>query len=155
MTNISTIDGRLTADPELRFTPNGKAVAGFTIAHNTRRFNKDTNEWEDGDATFIDVTLWGKKGENLAHAATKGSVVLVTGALKQEKWEDKNGGGKRSKHVINAETVALVPAGQPQQQQTQGGGFSSNQGGFGAPAQSDPWSSAPPQGGFQDADAPF
>ena len=148
MTNTITIDGRLTRDVEVRFTPSGKAVANFTVAHNTRRYNRDTQEWEDGDTTFIDVALWGKKGENLAESAGKGSVVAVAGALYQQTWEDKNGGGKRSKHIINAESVALVPM--PQDDgQAQGGGQQQSQGGWGQQArqqQGQAWGNPPPTG---------
>lgn len=156
MTNTITIDGRLTRDVELRFTPNGRAVANLGLAHNTQRYNKQTGEYEDGPTTFIDVALWGKKAENIADAASKGSVVLVTGSLRQESWEDKNGGGKRSKHSITAETIALVPTGQGQQRPQQGqGGFGQQQGGFGQQQpQQDPWASQPAPVP-QDDDAPF
>lgn len=118
MANFIAISGNLTAAPELRFTPSGQPVAGFTIAHNTRRYNKESQQWEDGATCFIDVSLWGKKGENFATAYEqqgKGPV-LVIGQLKQDTWEDKNG-GKRSKHKISADDVSFIPRGQGQGQQ--------------------------------------
>lgn len=138
MTNTITIDGRLTSDGELRFTPQGRAVFNCTVAHNTRRYNKDTQQWEDGDATFIDVALWGKKGENIAEVAAKGAVVVVSGSLVQKTWEDRDG-GRRSKHVINADTIALVPTGN-----TQGGqGRQAPQQAAQQAAQPDPWDGQP------------
>ncbi|MGN6019821.1 single-stranded DNA-binding protein [Corynebacterium striatum] len=114
MANFIAISGNLTREPEMRYTPSGQPVAGFTIAHNTRRFDKQANEWVDGDTCFIDVSLWGKKGENFVNAyAQQGKgPVLVLGQLKQDTWEDKNGGGKRSKHKINADDVSFIPRGQ-------------------------------------------
>lgn len=120
MANFIAISGNLTRELEMRYTPSGKPVVSFTVAHNTRRFDKQTNEWVDGQATFIDVELWGGKGENFATAYEqqgKGPV-LVLGQLKQDTWEDKNGGGKRSKHKINADDVSFIPRGQGGGQQS-------------------------------------
>ena len=64
MTNDITISGNLTKEPIQRFTPNGKSVVEFTLAHNTRQYNQQSQQWEDGEPCFIDVTFWGKKGEN-------------------------------------------------------------------------------------------
>lgn len=144
MANFIAISGNLTREPEMRYTPSGQPVAGFTIAHNTRRFDKQANEWVDGDTCFIDVSLWGKKGENFVNAyAQQGKgPVLVPGQLKQDTWEDKNGGGKRSKHKINADDVSFIPRGQgggqqpsqaqQQWQQAAQNGQTAQTGGFGA-----------------------
>lgn len=144
MANFIAISGNLTREPEMRYTPSGQPVAGFTIAHNTRRFDKQANEWVDGDTCFIDVSLWGKKGENFVNAyAQQGKgPVLVLGQLKQDTWEDKNGGGKRSKHKINADDVSFIPRGQgggqqpsqaqQQWQQAAQNGQTAQTGGFGA-----------------------
>lgn len=143
MANFIAISGNLTREPEMRYTPSGKPVVSFTVAHNTRRFDKQTNEWVDGQATFIDVELWGGKGENFVNAyAQQGKgPVLVLGQLKQDTWEDKNGGGKRSKHKINADDVSFIPRGQgggqqssAQQQwgQAASAGQTAQTGGFGA-----------------------
>lgn len=79
--------GTLTADPELRFIPSGKAVANFSIACNQRRKNQQTGQWEDSDATFLRANLWGEYAENVAESLTKGTKVIARGVLKQRKYE--------------------------------------------------------------------
>ncbi|MCM2394370.1 single-stranded DNA-binding protein [Streptomyces albipurpureus] len=79
--------GRLTADPELRFTQSGKAVASVPLAFNSRRLNKQTNEWEDGDVFYIRGTAWERLAENIAETFAKGMEVIVTGELRTESWE--------------------------------------------------------------------
>lgn len=120
MVNHVTISGNLTKEPVQRFTPNGKSVVEFTVAHNTRQYNQQSQQWEDGEPCFIDVTFWGRNGENFLHDYTQNGKrpVIVMGSLKQDRWEDKNGGGKRSKHKINADDVTFIPRGQGQQQQS-------------------------------------
>ncbi len=86
-----TIIGNLTADPELRFTPAGVAVANFTVASTPRKFNAQTNQWEDGDALFLRCSLWRQPAENIAESLTKGARVLVTGRLHQRSFETKEG----------------------------------------------------------------
>jgi len=81
-----TITGTLVADPELRFTPNGHAVASFTVAANDRRFNRDTGAWEDVGATFLRCSLWKDAAENLTNSLSKGARVLLTGRLRQREW---------------------------------------------------------------------
>jgi len=82
-----TITGNLTADPELRFTPSGAAVAGFTVAFTPRRFDKTTGEWTDGTTTFLPVAAWRQLGEHAAESLRRGSRVVVTGSLITETWE--------------------------------------------------------------------
>lgn len=120
MVNHVTISGNLTKEPVQRFTPSGKSVVEFTVAHNTRQYNQQAQQWEDGEPCFIDVTFWGKKGENFLHDYTQNGKrpIIVLGSLKQDRWEDKNGGGKRSKHKINADDVTFIPRGQGQGQQS-------------------------------------
>lgn len=134
-----TVDGRLTADATLRFTPNGRAVLNFDLAENHRRRNGD--QWEDDGATFYRVSVWGKRAENLAEELTKGTPVLVTGEFRTREYETRDGGKGRSLD-ITADTVGLIPVGERRQQQ--------------APASStaqDPWGSQ--QGGFADTEPPF
>ena len=116
MVNHITISGNLTKEPVQRFTPNGKSVVEFTVAHNTRQYNRDTQQWEDGEPTFIDVVFWGKKGENFLADYTQNGKrpIIVLGTLKQDRWQDKNTGDKRSKHKINADDVTFIPRGQGQ-----------------------------------------
>lgn len=89
-----TIAGNLTADPELRFTPNGKAVVGFTIAQTPRV--KVGDEWKDGTPTFLRCELWGPAAENTAESFTKGARVLAVGELRTDEWKDKESGDKRT-----------------------------------------------------------
>ena len=88
---VITIVGNLTADPELRFTPNGAPVAGFTIASTPRFFDKDTNQWKDGDPLFLRCSIWRGYAENLAESLLKGMQVIATGRLKQRSYEDRDG----------------------------------------------------------------
>lgn len=156
MTNDITISGNLTKEPVQRFTPSGKSVVEFTLAHNTRQYNQQSQQWEDGDPTFIDVTVWGKKGENFLQDYTQNGKrpVVVLGSLKQDRWEDKNTGDKRSKHKINADEVTFIPRGQG------GGGQQSsaqqqwnNAAQQGQTAASGAWSQPAPAG--QDQNPPF
>lgn len=86
-----TIIGNLTADPELRFTPSGAAVAKFTVASTPRFFDKGANEWKDGDTLFLSCSAWRTMAENVAESLTKGARVLVSGRLKQRSYETKEG----------------------------------------------------------------
>lgn len=79
--------GRLTADPELRFTQAGKAVASIPLAFNSRRLNQQTQQWEDGDTFFIRGTVWERLAENATETLSKGMEVIVTGELRTESWE--------------------------------------------------------------------
>src|SRR5574337_1194668 len=102
--NSVTLMGNLTRDPELRHTPNGMSVASFGLA-----INRQTRGGEE--VTFVDITVWDKQAETAAQFLKKGRLVLIEGRLRQEKWEDKNGGGTRSKLVIVAERVTFLPSG--------------------------------------------
>ena len=90
-----TVIGNLTGDPELRFTPDGTAVCRINVAHNARRYNKDTQKWDDGDASFYRCTAWRQLAENIAETLTKGHRVVVTGSMRQQQWE-KDGEKKSS-----------------------------------------------------------
>lgn len=86
-----TVVGTLTADPELRFTPSGAAVANFTIAANERKYNKQTGEFEDGDATFLRCNIWRDYAEHIAESLTRGTQVIAIGNLKQRSFETREG----------------------------------------------------------------
>ena len=86
-----TVVGNLTADPELRFTPSGAAVANFTVASTPRTFDKNSNEWKDGDALFLRCAVWREAAENVAESLHKGTAVIVQGRLKQRSYETKEG----------------------------------------------------------------
>lgn len=91
-----TITGSLTADPELRFTPAGIAVANFTVASNARRFDKATNAYVDVEPIFLRCTAWRTTAENIAESLSRGCRVIVTGTLKANNWEDRDTGAKRT-----------------------------------------------------------
>lgn len=86
-----TMAGTLTADPELRWTQNGRAVVNFTAAANERRYNKDSGQWEQASATFVKCSCWNKLAENIAESLSKGNRVVLTGELKQRSYQTKNG----------------------------------------------------------------
>ncbi len=135
MSNDTTITviGNLTADPELRYTQNGLAVANFTIASTPRTFDRQANDWKDGETLFLRASAWRDFAENIAGSLTKGSRVIASGRLKQRSYETKEGERRTS---IELEVDELGPSlrnatatvtrtqsrgGQPGQQQTQGG----------------------------------
>lgn len=89
-----TIVGNLTADPELRFTQNGKAVVSGTIAATPRTFDRQANEWKDGEALFMRFSAWGEFAEHVAGSLTKGSRVIATGRLKQRSYQDREGNNR-------------------------------------------------------------
>lgn len=99
-----TVVGNLTRDPELRFTPSGAAVANFTVASTPRTFDRASGEWKDGDAMFLDCSIWRQAAENVAESLSKGMRVIVTGRLRQRNYEDKNG-NRRSVLEIDVDEV--------------------------------------------------
>lgn len=102
-----TVIGNLVADPELRFTPSGSAVANFTIASTPRNFNRQTNEWEDGETLFLRAAVWREAAENVAESLTKGMRVIVTGRLKSRSYETKEG---EKRTVIDLEVDEIGPS---------------------------------------------
>jgi single-strand DNA-binding protein len=88
---LITVVGNLTADPELRFTPSGAAVANFTVAQTPRTFNRDTNAWDDGETLFMRCSIWREAAENVAESLFKGMRVVATGKLKQRSYDTKEG----------------------------------------------------------------
>lgn len=99
-----TLSGNLVADPELRFTAKGDAVANFTIAVNERV--REGTEWKDGEPSYFDVTVWRKLAEAIVEQVGKGTGVLVTGKMRIEAFEGKDG-TKRRKPVVTADEVAI------------------------------------------------
>ncbi len=88
---VITVVGNLTADPELRFTPSGAAVANFTIASTPRSFDRQSNEWKDGDTLFLRCSIWRDAAENVAESLTKGTRVIAQGRLVQRSYETREG----------------------------------------------------------------
>jgi single-strand DNA-binding protein len=139
---IITVVGNLTDDPELRFTPSGAAVANFTVASTPRFFDKQANEWRDGEAMFLRCSIWRQAAENVAESLHKGTRVVVQGRLKQRSFETREG---EKRTVIELEVDEIGPslryATAKVTKTTRGGGSSSGGGGFGGG--DDPWASQP------------
>lgn len=152
---VITVVGNLTADPELRFTPSGAAVANFTVASTPRTFDRQSNEWKDGEALFLRCSIWRQAAENVAESLTKGARVVVTGRLKQRSYETKEG-EKRTVVELEADEIGpslrYATAKVTRASRGSGGGGGGGFGG-GQPAE-DPWGSAPASGGFSD-EPPF
>ena len=156
-----TVVGNLTADPELRFTPSGAAVANFTVASTPRMYDRQSGEWKDGEALFLRCNIWREAAENVAESLTRGARVIVTGRLKQRSFETKEG-EKRTVMEVEVEEIgpSLRYATAKVNKAGRGGGGGS--GGFGAPRQQggggareahdDPWGSAPGAGSFGGGD---
>jgi single-strand DNA-binding protein len=164
---VITVIGNLTADPELRFTPSGAAVANFTVASTPRTFDRQTNEWKDGEALFLRCAIWREAAENVAESLTRGSRVIVSGRLKQRSFETKEG---EKRTVVELDVDEIGPSlryatakvtkasrgggggggwsggggGQGGGGQQGGGGWGGQQGGA---QQDDPWASGPSAGG--------
>ncbi|WP_203337666.1 single-stranded DNA-binding protein [Nocardioides limicola] len=148
---VITVVGNLVDDPELRFTPSGAAVANFRIASTPRTFDRQTNEWKDGEALFLSCSVWRQAAENVAESLQKGMRVVVQGRLKQRSYETREG-EKRSVIELEVEEVgpSLKYATAKVSRTTRSGGGGGGYSG-GAPAGGDPWStpqqSAPQAGG--------
>nr|WSY53409.1 single-stranded DNA-binding protein [Streptomyces sp. NBC_00886] len=169
---VITVVGNLVDDPELRFTPSGAAVAKFRVASTPRTFDRQTNEWKDGESLFLTCSVWRQAAENVAESLQRGMRVIVQGRLKQRSYEDREG-VKRTVYELDVEEVGASlrsatakvtkTAGRGGQGQggysgggagggQGGGGWGGNSGGGqpagGAPAE-DPWATGAPAGGNQ------
>ncbi|TLM83654.1 single-stranded DNA-binding protein [Pseudarthrobacter sp. NamE2] len=102
-----TVIGNLTSEPELRFTPSGSAVANFTIASTPRTFDRQSNEWKDGETLFLRASVWREAAENVAESLTKGTRVIATGRLKSRSYETKEG---EKRTVIELEVDDIGPS---------------------------------------------
>lgn len=101
---IITIVGNVTADPELRYTQSGLAVVNFTIASTAKVFDRQSNEWKDGDALFLRASCWREFAEHVAGSLTKGTRVVATGRLKQRSYETKEG-EKRTSFELEVDEI--------------------------------------------------
>jgi single-strand DNA-binding protein len=145
---IITVCGNLVDDPELRWTPSGAAVAKFRIASTPRMFDKQTNEWKDGESLFLTCSVWRQAAENCAETLQKGMRVIIQGRLKQRSYEDGQG-VKRTVYELDVEevgpslrsaTAKVTKAsgqGKGQQEYRQASARSSQEG------REDPWGSPP------------
>ncbi|GJF06716.1 single-stranded DNA-binding protein [Pseudonocardia sp. D17] len=156
---LVTIVGNLTADPELRFTPSGAAVANFTVASTPRQYDRQSGEWRDLDALFMRCNIWRQAAENVAESCKRGMRVVVTGRLRQRSFETREG-EKRTVVELEADEVAVslryATATVEKTTRGGGGGFGggASAGGWGASSSDDPWGSAPPAGEYRPDDEP-
>ncbi|QAY63959.1 single-stranded DNA-binding protein [Xylanimonas allomyrinae] len=182
---VVTVVGNLVADPELRFTPSGAAVANFRIASTPRTFDRQTNEWKDGESLFLSCSVWRETAENVAESLTKGMRVIVQGRLTQRSYDTREG---EKRTVVELQVDEVGPslrnakANVSRTQRSgggggfggggggaqggygqQGGGYGGGQqgGGFGSSGggqqNNDPWASAGPasSGGSFNDEPPF
>ena len=148
---VITVIGNLTADPELRFTPAGAAVANFTIASTPRSFDKNTNSWKDGEALFLRCSIWRDAAENVAESLQKGLRVIAQGRLKQRSYE-KDG---QQRTVIELEVEEIGPSLQWATASVTRSSKGSGGGGRAAAASNDPWgSNTSSAGSFGGGDEP-
>ncbi len=154
---VITVIGNITGDPELRFTPSGAAVANFTVASTPRAFDRQSNEWKDGETLFMRCSVWRDAAENVAESLNRGTRVIVSGRLKSRSYETKEG---EKRTVIEMEVDEVGPSlryASAKVTKTQrgngGGGFGGGQqqGGSGGSGGSggqpeDPWATGPGQG---------
>lgn len=170
---VITVVGNLVDDPELRFTPSGAAVAKFRVASTPRTFDRQTNEWKDGESLFLTCSVWRQAAENVAESLQRGMRVIVQGRLKQRSYEDREG-VKRTVYELDVEEVgASLRSATAKVTKASGRGGQGGQGGYGggsggqagggwggnsgggqpsggAPAD-DPWATGAPAGGSQGA----
>ncbi|MFJ8440054.1 single-stranded DNA-binding protein [Kitasatospora griseola] len=175
---VITLVGNLVDDPELRFTPSGAAVAKFRIASTPRTFDRQTNEWKDGESLFLTCNVWRQPAENVAESLQRGMRVIVQGRLRQRSYETKEG-EKRTVFEVEVDEVgpSLRSATAKVTRANRsggpgggggGGGFGGQQGGGGygggnqgggswggnsgggqSGPSDDPWASSAPSGGQQ------
>jgi single-strand DNA-binding protein len=101
-----TLEGRVVADPELRFGQSGIPICKMRVVAADRKENKQSGEWEDGDTLWMDVTCFKQLAENTVESVVKGDLVIVTGKIRTEEWQDRDSGQKRSKVSMVADTVS-------------------------------------------------
>ncbi|WP_405143836.1 single-stranded DNA-binding protein [Sphaerisporangium sp. NBC_01403] len=151
-----TIIGNLTGDPELRFTQNGTAVAGFTIASSSRTYNKRLEQWEDGEPLFLRCSAWREMAEHVCESLTRGTRVIASGRLRMRTYDTKEG-ERRTVYEITVDEVG--PSLRFATAQVKKTGRSRT--GTGAP-EGDPWHTATPagadagaSGGWEGDEPPF
>ena len=156
---VITVIGNLTGDPELRFTPSGAAVANFTVASTPRTFDRQANEFKDGDTLFMRCSIWREAAENVAESLTKGTRVIASGRLVQRSYETREG-EKRTVVELQVDEIgpslryASAKVTRAQRSGGGGGGFGGGSGGgggfsgaqAGGGQQDDPWATSAPGG---------
>lgn len=144
-----TVIGNLTAEPELRFTPSGAAVATFTVASTPRTFDRQSGEWKDGTPLFLRCNIWRQAAENVAESLTKGVRVIVSGRLTMRSYETRDG-ERRTSVELDVEEIG------PSLRYATAKVQKASRGNSSAPRPpDDPWGSAPPVGQRSDDPPPF
>ena len=143
-----TVVGNIVADPELRYTPNGAAVANFRVASTPRRWDSNTNQFVDGEALFLTCNVWRQAAENVANTLTKGDRVIVTGRLRQRSFDDKNGERRTVFEVEVDEVGPSLRFATAQVNKVNRGGGQGNSGNFGNNGGFGGGATGPAQGGF-------
>jgi len=150
-----TIAGNLVEDPNLRFTPSGQAVANFRVASTPRYFDKQSNQWTDGEALFVTCNVWRQPAEHCAESLTKGMRVIVQGRLKQRSYQTREG-QKRTVYEVDVDEIgpSLRNATAKVTKAQRTGAAPAGGSGQNRPAtQDDPWASGGAQG--TSAEPPF
>jgi single-strand DNA-binding protein len=159
---LITIVGNITNDPELRFTPSGAAVANFTVASTPRTFDRQSNEWKDGETLFMRCSVWRDAAENVAESLQRGTRVIVSGRLKSRTFDTKEG-DRRTVIELDVDEVgpslryASAKVTKTSRGSGGGGGFGGSSGGYGggggggfgggSGGSEDPWATGPAGGG--------
>jgi single-strand DNA-binding protein len=159
---LITIVGNITNDPELRFTPSGAAVANFTVASTPRTFDRQSNEWKDGETLFMRCSVWRDAAENVAESLQRGTRVIVSGRLKSRTFDTKEG-DRRTVIELDVDEVgpslryASAKVTKTSRGSGGGGGFGGSSGGYGggggggfgggSGGTEDPWATGPAGGG--------
>jgi single-strand DNA-binding protein len=149
---IITVVGNLTGDPELRFTPKGDAVANFTVASTPRTFDRQSQEWRDGDALFLRCSVWREQAENVAESLSKGARVVVVGRLQQRSFETREG---EKRTVVELQVDEVAPSLRFAQAQIRRTTRGSTGGQARQQREEDPWATPAGAGAYADSEPPF
>jgi single-strand DNA-binding protein len=149
---VITVIGNLTGDPELRFTPKGDAVANFTVASTPRTFDRQSQEWRDGDALFLRCSVWREQAENVAESLSKGARVVVVGRLQQRSFETREG---EKRTVVELQVDEVAPSLRFAQAQIRRTTRGSTGGQARQQREEDPWATPAGAGAYAGSEPPF
>lgn len=148
MTNQTTVVGNLASDPELKYTPTGKAVVSFSVADTPRSFDKTSGQWVDGETDWVRVVVWDNLAENIAASLRKGNQIIVIGHYRARKYTDKNTQEQRTSRELTAEFVGpnlqfATAVVEKARRNPNAGNNAGNTGGNNAPAAADSFDETP------------
>jgi single-strand DNA-binding protein len=155
-----TIVGNLVGDPEIKFTKAGVAVARFTVAHNPRRFDRQTNEWAEGEPTFFECSAWRQLAENVAESLVRGTRIVLVGNIRTDRWESDGTGKTPAGEKMSRQIVDVLAIG-PELAYATAAVKKTARTRAGETAPGDPWASASKErpaagaGSFPDDEPPF